>query len=113
MIDLGSTTIEPIESWDHWPLNRLKKGDIVRVCWTYDGVHGPVWSEDIYLLMECTSKKGNENWKVTQLFENRNGMKTETTNFKQSWIHSNEFTNEIPGDWQRISLIARADNGDR
>lgn len=112
MTDLGDTAAEPLKSWDCWPHNYLQKGDIIRVCWSYDGVHGPCWSEDIYLLMGRETKEKSETWHVTQLYEDRNGMKNHKINFKQLWIASEDFEHGAPGDWQRISLLARAEDDD-
>lgn len=110
MIEIGNKTSLPIEVWERWPLGKLYKGDILRVSWWYDGVHGPVSSEDHYLLLDCLNKTDDEEtWDCMIFDETTNGDKKPAT-FRQHTINSSDFGAMEDGtDWQRIALIARAE----
>jgi len=112
MIELGDTTVRPIETWAYWPLGTLLKGDIVRVSWSYDGVHGPVYSEDTYLLVECTKKETtSEHWKCFVIISNLNGEQVpKPAQMREHNIYSEDFELTELGDWQRVSLMARAED---
>ena len=109
MIEIGNKTSVPIEVWEQWPLGRLQKGDILRVSWWYNGVHGPVSSEDHYLLLNCTEKsEEKEVWSTLIFDETTNGEKR-PGGFRQHTITSSDFGTVDGSDWQKIALIARAE----
>lgn len=103
-------TDSPLKTWETWPMDTMKKGDIVRVSWSYDGVHGPMWQEDTYLLTEIAEKKEeSETWNALIVRQSSVNGEEKTGQFRQITIHSDDFKNEIDGDWQRIALLVRAE----
>lgn len=111
MIEIGDTRNAPIQVWENWPHGHLRKGDILRVSWWYDGVHGPVSSEEHYLLLECLKVDEDEEvWDCMIFDETTNGEKR-PTEFRQHTIYSSDFVSmEDRTDWQRIALIARSES---
>lgn len=111
MIEIGNRLSSPIEVWEHWPIGKLQKGDIVRVSWSYDGVHGPVYSEDTYLLIERISKdESHESWRTMVFGNSSNNGKVKNYDFHEHTIYSDDFQNDAPGDWQRVALMVRAED---
>lgn len=98
----------PAQAWGTWPLDTLKKGDIVRVTWSYNGVHGPMWHEDMYLLAEITEKSSSsETWNALILGSSSWHSKEMTGRYQQITIDSKDFMNGLDNNWQQISLLAR------
>ena len=113
MIEIGHETDSPLETWKDWPRGTLRKGDIVRVSWNYDGVHGPVWVEDTYLLLEgFEDEDKSECWSALVISEKDGTGEKNIGKFRRVTIHSEDFRYEGVGDWQRISLMVRAEDGD-
>lgn len=108
MTDLTNTNLPPIEGWEHWPLGKFQKGDLIKVVYAYDGIHGPVHSEYMYLLLACTKKEiSSERWSCFVIVSND---ETQLTNMYEHTIDSEDFESfkqTDPDDWQRIFLIAR------
>jgi hypothetical protein len=110
MIEIGDTGNAPIQIWENWPHGHLRKGDILRVSWWYEGVHGPVSSEKHHLLLECPKVDEDEEvWDCMIFDETTNGEKR-PTEFRQHTIYSSDFrVMADSADWQRIALIVRAE----
>lgn len=110
MIEIGKKPVDPIETWSSWPAGKLHKGDLLRVSWSYEGVHGPVYHEDNYILLECVMLDNDkETWDCLIFDRIVNGEKRETEKLRHHTIYSSDFESNLDGDWQRISLIARAE----
>ena len=96
---------EPLQVWSRWPLASLEPGDIIRIKWSYEGVHGPVYNEDVYLLLSRSEKQTDkEVWECMSYFSHESG-KTAKILMQRFEVHSEEFD---LGPWQEIALMSRS-----
>lgn len=108
MIENDNKSESPLRVWDSWPYGELKKGDILKVSWWYDGVHGPVTSEDFYILLGCKNEEKEEKWDCIIFSSCINGEKRHAP-FRHQVICGDDFGNSDSSEWQQISLIARSE----